>query len=178
MKLLFIDDQPDSIDPAVRALNAAGEECKVVGFGDTETTIDSFRPDIVILDLLEGPPAEEKATGLEDYDVGWNERFCPLVVYSAQPEIATEQHPPHPFIKSAQKGRDLAQLTNAIDALRPNVDSLRDAEKYIRKQFDIALRDVAPYAFEAFETQGDRIAVVQSGRRRLAALMDAELEPK
>ena len=177
MKLLFIDDEPDNIDPAVRALRAAGEECDVSDFHQTESKLDTFRPDIVILDLLEGPVPEQNATGLEDYDLVWNERFCPLVVYSAHPEIVTDQYPPHPFVKSAKKGSDLTQLTTAIDALRPNVDSLRDAEKHMRKQFALAVRDVAPYAFEAYETPADRIqAIVRSGRRRLAALMDAELE--
>lgn len=178
MKLLFIDDELDSIDPARRALIAEGEECEVSGFEDTESNIDKFRPDIVILDLLEGPVAERKTTGLAEYNVVWNERFCPLVIYSAQPEIATDQHPPHPFVKSAQKGRDLTELTRAINDLRPNVDSLRDAEKHIRKQFALALRDVAPYAFESFETANERNqAIVRSGRRRLAALMDADFGP-
>jgi CheY-like chemotaxis protein len=177
MRLLFIDDQPENLTPALRALRDAGEICEVSDFGNTESKIDQFRPDIVILDLFEGPTAEAKTTGLEDYDVVWNERFCPLIVYSALPEAATGRHPSHPFVKSAQKGRDLTQLTTAIDALRPNVDSLRDAEKHIRKQFALALRDVAPYAFKAFDTSADRIqAIVRSGRRRLAALMDADLE--
>ena len=178
MKLLFIDDQPDSIAPAVRALAARGEECQISSFGNTENNINQFRPDIVVLDVLEGPPAEQRATGLEDYDVVWNERFCPVVVYSAQPELATERHPPHPFVKSAQKGRDISQLTGAIDELRPNVESLRDAEQHVQKQFATALRDVAPYAFEAFETFEDKIrAITRSARRRLAALMDAEFAP-
>jgi hypothetical protein len=177
MKLLFIDDDEDSIGPAVRALQETGEECKVSGFGNTETSIDEFRPDVVILDLLEGPTAEQRPTGLADYDIVWNERFCPLVIYSAQPEIATERHPPHPFVKSAQKGSDLTQLRAAINELQPNIDALRDAEKHVRKQLALALRDVAPYAFETLETPADRNqAIVRSGRRRLAALMDAELE--
>lgn len=178
MRLLFIDDEPDSIGPAVRALEATGEECRVSEFGDTEASIDEFRPDVVILDLLEGPTAEQKPTGLTDYDMIWNERFCPLIIYSAQPEIATERHPPHPFVKSAQKGKDLTQLSAAINELQPNVEALRVAEKHVRKQLASALRDVAPYAFETFETTADRNqAIVRSGRRRLAALMDMELEP-
>jgi CheY-like chemotaxis protein len=178
MKLLFIDDEPETIDPAVRALRAQGEECEVSPFGQTELNIDRFRPDIVVLDVLEGPVPDQKMTGLEDYDVVWKERFCPLIVYSAHPELATERHPPHPFVKSVTKGRDLNQLTTAINDLKPNVDSLRDAEKHIRKQFATALRDVAPYAFETFEAPADRIhAITRSGRRRLAALMDAEFGP-
>jgi hypothetical protein len=177
MKLLFIDDEPDSIEPVVRVLRESGEDCEISDFGQTETKIDQFRPDIVVLDLFEGPTAEAKTTGLEEYDIVWNERFCPVIVYSALPEAATGRHPPHPFVRSAKKGKDLTPLTTAIDDLRPNVDSLRDAEKHIHQQFALALRDVAPYAFEAFATHAERIqAIVRSGRRRLAALMDAELE--
>lgn len=150
MKLLFIDDEPQNIDPVVRALTEAGENCEVSDFGDTESRIDDFRPDIVILDLFEGPTAEAKTTGLEEYDVVWNERFCPLIVYSALPEAATGRHPPHPFVKSVKKGKDLTPLTTAIKELQPNVEALRGVEKHVRKQLASALRDVAPYAFEAF----------------------------
>lgn len=178
MRLLFIDDEPQNIEPVVRALTEAGEECELSDFGDTEGRIDDFRPDIVILDLFEGPTAEGKTTGLEEYDIVWNERFCPLIVYSALPEAATGRHPPHPFVKSAKKGRDLTPLTTAIQELQPNVEALRDVEKHVRKQLASALRDVAPYAFEAFGTAADRNqAIVRSGRRRLAAQMDAELKP-
>lgn len=178
MKLLFVDDQPETVEPAKRALEATGEECSVSLFGETEKNMDEFGPDIVILDLFEGPPAEQKATGLEDYDVVWNERFCPIVVYSAFPEAAAERHPPHPFVKLVKKGQDLTQLQTAVGELQPHVETLREAEKHVRKQFALALRDVAPDAFRTFDTAADRYqAVVRSGRRRLAALMDAELEP-
>ncbi|MEA2206382.1 MAG: hypothetical protein QOE77_3158 [Blastocatellia bacterium] len=178
MKLLFIDDEPQNIEPVVRALTEAGENCEVSDFGETEKRIDDFRPDIVILDLFEGPTAEAKATGLEEYDVVWNQRFCPLIVYSALPEAATGRHPPHPFVKSAKKGKDLTPLTAAIQELQPNVEALREVEKHVRKQLASALRDVAPFAFEAFDAADARNqAIVRSGRRRLAALMDAELKP-
>lgn len=175
MRLLFIEDEPDSVEPVMRWLTRAGNNCDVTGFSKVETAIDNFVPDIVILDLLErGSTADSGETGLKTYDLIWNTRFCPIVVYSAQPDILTGSRKGHPFVKSVQKGRDSnAQLKAVIGELKPHVDALRGAELLIRREFARVLRDVAPYAFEVFTAPDERNEViVRSGRRRLAALMD------
>jgi len=180
MNLLFIEDQPESVEPAIRKLRRSRKytyTSKVVGFQETEQSIDEFAPDIVILDLLEVMDAgDRQPIGLAQYDIVWNRLFCPLVVYSAQPEIATDRHEPHPFVKAVQKGRDsVSQLMETILALRPHVEALREAKLHIRHQFARALRDVAPYAFKSFKSKAEvSEAIIRSGRRRLAALMDTQ----
>lgn len=180
MNLLFIEDQPESVEPAIRKLRRSRKYAytsKVVGFQETEQSIDVFAPDIVILDLLEVmDTGDRQPVGLAQYDIVWDRLFCPLVVYSAQPEIATDRHEPHPFVKAVQKGRDsITQLMETIRDLRPHVEALREAKLHIRHQFARALRDVAPYAFKSFKSKAEiSEAIIRSGRRRLAALMDTQ----
>lgn len=180
MNLLFIEDQPESVEPAIRKLRRSRKYTyvpKVVGFQETEQSIDEFAPDIVILDLLEVMDAgDRQPIGLAQYDIVWDHLFCPLVVYSAQPEIATDRHEPHPLVKAVQKGRDsITELMETIQSLRPHVEALREAKLHIRHQFARALRDVAPYAFRSLKSKAEiSEAIIRSGRRRLAALMDTQ----
>jgi hypothetical protein len=182
VRLLFIEDEPESVEPVLRRLRRSRppHELKVIGFQEPEVAIDDFGPDIVVLDLLEiAATGERQPVGLTQYDIVWDKLFCPLVLYSAQPEIVTDHHEPHPFVKSVRKGRDsIDALLNTIRDLKPHVEALRGAKLHVRHQFARALRDVAPYAFERLTSreETDR-AIVRSGRRRLAALMDSESEP-
>lgn len=176
MRLLFIEDEPDSVESVIRWLTEHIDcTCQIAAFAEADATIDSFVPDIVILDLLESGSAGDPATtGMQTYDDIWRTRFCPIVVYSAQPDLLSANRAGHPFVKSVQKGRESsAQLEAVIAELTPHVNALYEAELHIRRQFALALRDVAPYAFEVFTTPNERSdAIVRSGRRRLAALMD------
>lgn len=173
MRLLFVEDEPESVESAIRRLTRDGgtHECRVTSFSEAETEIDKFAPDIVILDLLEGgSSAEPKTTGQQTYDLIWKRKFCPIVVYSARPDALDREG--HPFVKSVQKGSDsIVQLEEAIGELEPHVNALRAAELHIRREFALALREVAQHAFEVFTAPDERNnAIIRSGRRRLAAL--------
>lgn len=178
LNVLFIEDEPDAIQPA-RSLIESEEEnihCEVSTFEDAEDKIASFRPDIVILDLLvDGASPEPGPEGLKTYDFIWDKHFCPIIVYSAQPDIHEDAHEePHPFVKSIKKGaRSPRKVLNALKELRPHVEALEEAEEHIRYSFSRAMRDVAPYAFKAQSDSVQRNDTIRrSGRRRLAALMD------
>ena len=177
LKLLFIEDDPDAVKPVQNLIKKQKEEVQweVCEFEDAKDRIASFRPDIVILDLLVVSDSEEpKPRGLSTRDFIWNKHFCPIVVYSAQPDIHDREHEQHPFVKSIQKGSGSPwEVLKALDELRPQIDALKKAEVFIRYSFSCAMRDVAPYAFETFSDDTQRIETIKrSGRRRLAALMD------
>ena len=181
LKLLFIDDDKGSIEDI---LDLTGKKIKnvcrkVSKFEDANDKISSFRPDIVILDLIDGgaSPEAEYPKGLETDDFIWNQHFCPIVIYSAWSEIYDDdERKSHPFIKSVQKGRGSPQkVLDAIYELRPHVDALKETESYIRDSFSHTMRDVAPYAFTFFSASdsNERTETIKRlGRRRLAALMD------
>ena len=179
LKLLFIEDDKESIEDILDLIEKEIEDVchEVSEFEDANDKIASLRPDIVILDLLSnGASPEAEAKGLETDNFIWNQHFCPIVVYSAQPEIYDDERKLHPFIKSVQKGQGSPQeVLDAICELRPHVDALKETESYIRDSFSHTMRDVAPYAFKFFsdsDSDGRTETIKRSGRRRLAALMD------
>ena len=108
LKVLFIEDEPEAIEPVWSLIRKEEEDMQyeISGFENAEDKIASFRPDIVILDLLVGGASPEpKPEGLKTYDFIWDQHFCPIVVYSAEPGIHEDRHEPHPFVKSIRKGR-------------------------------------------------------------------------
>lgn len=178
LKLLFIEDDKESIEDTLDLIKREIENVchEVSKFEDDKYKISSFRPDIVILDLRDGGASQEawERRGLKTRDFIWDQHFCPIVIYSALPEIYDDEYEPHPFVESIQKGRGSPQkVLDAICKLRPHVDALKEAESDIRYSFSHAMRDVAPYAFESFSDSDERMETIKrSGRRRLAALMD------
>lgn len=177
LKLLFIEDEPDAVDPVVNLIKReeADMECEVSGFSEAEDKIASLRPDIVVLDLLVGGASQEpEPEGLKTRDFIWKHHFCPIVVYSARPDIHDEKNEPHPFVTSIKKGKDSpGKVLRALKEFRPQVEALHGAEEQIQQSFALALREVAPDAFRFFDDIDRRKDVIlRAGRRRLAALMD------
>lgn len=178
LKVLFIEDEPDAIESVQSLIRREKEDiqCETSGFENAKDGIASFRPDIVILDLLiDGASSEPEPEGLNTYDFIWENLFCPIVVYSAQPDIHETAYESHPFVKSIRKGRGSPRkVLNALKELRPHVEALKEAEGHIRHAFSCAMRDVAPYAFKALPNDPVKRneTIKRSGRRRLAALMD------
>lgn len=177
LKLLFIEDEPESIDPVQRSISRKYTDMKmdVVDFEEAESKISSLLPDIVILDLVaNGASAEPEVLGLNIHDFIWNQHFCPIIVYAAEPRFYEDTHDPHPFVKSIKKGRGSEKkVLDAVCEFLPHITALKASESDIRRSFSCAMRDVAPYAFEAFtDTERRMETIKRSGRRRLAALMD------
>jgi CheY-like chemotaxis protein len=177
LKLLFIEDEPDAIHPVTRLIEweRTDMEYVVSGFDKAKENIASWHPDIVILDLLVGGASSEpEPEGLKTRDFIWKHRFCPLVIYSARPDIHDDNYAPHPFVKSVKKGKGSpGKVMEALVELCPQVAALHGAEESIQQCFALAMRDVAPDAFRFFndpERRND--AILRAGRRRLAALMD------
>ena len=176
LQLLFIEDDPSAVVSVQRLIDRKHPDMRyeVSGFGEAEKKIALIRPDIVVLDLLVGSPSDLEPEGLNTRKFIWKNHFCPIVVYSARPDIHDDKHKTHPFIKSIQKGRGSPQrVLKALQELRPHVEALRGAEEHILQSFAFAMRDVAPDAFRFFDDAERRNDVIlRAGRRRVAALMD------
>lgn len=180
-RLLFIDDQlndeSSSASIAARELEAIGEySVTKTDFRDAEQKISDIVPDLIILDLLEETASGDRSfTGTGTCEWIWKYRFCPIVVYSAFPDQLSYTYSSHPFIKVVKKGKESVQtLKESVSGLRPQIESIREAERSIRGEFSLAMREVAPSAYDTFKddpAQRDD-AILRSGRRRLAALMD------
>jgi CTP synthase len=180
VKLLFIEDEPESIQPVIKSLKkrSSNYNCTFESFAGARKAIEVFAPDIVVLDILvEGASPGSSTPGESMYDWLWASRFCPIIVYSAQPEIISETHKGHPFVKFVKKGKkSVAEIMSVLAELQPQVEAVYESEKQIRQAFALALREVAPYAFEIYKKNSESTErnnlIIRAGRRRLAALMD------
>ena len=177
MLALFIEDEPDNV--AVIRMRIKDEipnatTC-VVSFDNASEAVINVQPDIVVLDIIRpGYLSEQDPVGLDAREFIWNHRFCPIVVYSAQPELHDREHGNHPFIKSVQKGSEGEErVLQAFNELILVTESVRNTEAEIRRQLRVAMRETAMIAAESV-TDVERLAeiVTRSARRRVAALMD------
>jgi len=177
----MVDDQPESIE-TLRAELAGRQNTttKVVGFGEFQAAVKEFGPNIIILDLAQGPPAEGDAPGVEMFNEIWADKFCPLVIYSAAPElIGDDERLAHPFVKRQQKGAGSEiGVIGCIDNFAPHLTALDEAGNEIARALNKALKDVAPRIFLTIvEANEQKEMLVRSARRRVAASMDLGLTP-
>ena len=174
IRILLIEDEPSSVESVRDLLNGEMPDTvtELVDFDMAESSIRSFRPDIVVLDIARGNPVEEDSAGVQAYEFVWDNRFCPVVVYSAMPDLLKTDK--HEFVKKIQKGSGSEQeVLEAIQEFLPHVQALEKTEDEIRQRLSEAMREVAPHAFQAFSDAAEREeAVIRAGRRRVAAMMD------
>ncbi len=182
LRILFIDDQPESVRDAKERLeetyNTVELQCSIADFIHGEDEIASWNPDIVILDIWTGKPQTSDAEGYRVLDFVWDHRFCPVIIYSADSHVREDLLIyQHPFVIPIQKGRGSdMQVLEGVKTLAPHVTALNTARDNIRNAFSQVMRHVAPEAFQTTEDETERRElVVRAGRRRLAALMDAPL---
>ena len=188
LTILLIDDQQSSVDDVIDLLEEHGSELGGIktarfGFEEGKARISVIRPDVIVLDIWNGVVQESQAAGTEIFEMVWEERFCPVVVYSADPEmfkvVASYNNP---FVKFVQKGSDSDEkVLEKITSIAPHVESLKEAmtrgEEILSKSFHHAMREIAPYAFENFSDSQERMdTILRAGRRRVAASMDDPLQ--
>jgi len=176
LRLLFVDDEETDVNPALRRLKGTGAECRhIQDFDAAIDQVTTILPDMVILDLVAGDPSEGEDEGSSVFAKIWERRFCPIIFFSARLDILSDTRADHPFIRQIKKGPGgVERLMNAIAELRPHAAAMRTAEDFVLRKAAEALRDVATYAFRvhAADEKARDDAIIRSGRRRLAALMD------
>jgi CTP synthase len=181
LRILLIDDQPASVEPVEEELRAkvVGAQPKTVGFDTAQQMLQDFEPHVVVLDILKGHIAGEgEPIGLKTLDYVWTERFCPLVIYTAVPELVEDDlRKGHPFVKVVKKGRDSEQeVVSCIDRFAPHISALDEVGREIHAAMTKALKEVAPRIFESLtDPQQIDDMLTRSARRRVAAAMDDAL---
>ncbi len=179
MRVLLIDDQPESVQAVLEEIKEQleGTDCRVVNFENYKADIESHNPHVIVLDLLKGPD-QEPAPGLEIHGYIWGAKFCPLIFYTAAPELVREQSDlGHPFIKVVQKGANSeARVLQCIKDFESHIGALDATEREIRSSMNGALREVAPVLFQSTHDNTERNdMLVRAARRRVAAKMDEDL---
>lgn len=176
-KLLFIDDEQDSLEPVLFFLQDLPDyQIETCDFDEVEERLDSFQPDIVVLDILrDGSSPGSKPIGVETLKIIWDQRFCPIVIYSAaRPDMLDDAIDEHPFVKRVEKGSGSEEeVEAALREFHAHVDVLKQTENEVRRFYTSAIQSLAPIVFRTFDDTARRIELIgRSGRRRLAALVD------
>ena len=177
MKILFIEDRIETIEPAMELIGNefAQADISICNFEEADSRLRSSRPHLVILDLIKDEEAAESVVqGLNTYQAIWDRHFCPVIVYSARKDEYDSTRPPHPLVISEKKGSGSELLVvKAIQELSPYIEALIMSENLVRESLSAAMRDTALRASPT-TTSPQRLAdiVTRSGRRRVAAMMD------
>ena len=151
LSVLFVEDDKEAIITILDRIDQdeSGIEQCVCDFHEAEEKIRSLRPDIVVLDLFEGPLNEENNRGSEHFNFIWENQFCPVIVHTGLPD-ALEGYE-NPFVQVLKKGGSSEEeVLKAICRFEPHVQALKDTEDYIRDSLSFAMRDIAPFAFDTF----------------------------
>lgn len=179
MRVLLIDDQQESVQAVFDEIKQQleGSDCTVVNFDNYKADIEKHNPHVIVLDLLKGADAEP-VPGLEIHGYVWGAKFCPLIFYTAAPDLVKDQSDlNHPFIKVVQKGD--ASETKVLQCIRDfesHIGALDASEREIRLAMNGALREVAPSLFQSTQDAAERNEMlVRAARRRVAAKMDEDL---
>ncbi|MCY3734246.1 MAG: hypothetical protein OXG42_08190 [Chloroflexi bacterium] len=173
MKVLIIDDH-EAVRQSLRAtLREADWDVVDQGFADVDQTLASFRPDAVVLDLVEGD-VTEPAAGNRSFEQIRSNWFCPVVVYSGYADQRTFGHP---LVETVPKGRNAdAQVVRCLEGFAEVVQVIRDVHREFDSRIREALRDSVPLLRDqitAPAAAGDEAVLPRAVRRLVAARMDA-----
>jgi CTP synthase len=102
MRVLIIDDIPEAVDPLCCEIHELHWESVVHEFTNFESKIDDWNPDVVVIDLMKNAADIEGHGGIGVFDIIWENRFRPIVVYSADPSLIKQIV--HPLVKYVTKG--------------------------------------------------------------------------
>lgn len=179
LRILLIDDQPASVESLCAELKKMPDtKFEVVNFDGLNEGMATLAPNIIVLDLAQGNPSDANTPGVGTFEEIWKNQFCPLVIYTALPELLeNDRRLAHPFIKLEQKGSGSEDRVVArIREFEPHLSALDGAGIEIKRAMNQAFMEVAPRIFEREQEPAQRnVALVRSVRRRVAAAMDQKL---
>lgn len=85
-RILILDDEPDIVEVVILILTEEGYEMKGIGSGaDLFSTIDSFKPDLILLDMMLG--AYDGRTLCTEVKENELTKHLPIIMISASHDI-------------------------------------------------------------------------------------------
>ena len=177
LKVLIIDDEPLVRETLADALTEDGFwDIEMQGFDGVEEGLFRTRPDMVVLDLVEGDRQDENHSGNASYEVIWKHWFCPLVVYSGFPDAQTFEQ--HPLVVSVTKGAGTEEaVVRHLKGFMPQAQMIQS----VQNDFDTRVREALRDSADAIRQQagatnssgGNDVIVKRAVRRLVAARADA-----
>jgi hypothetical protein len=180
MRILIVDDDAQSVEPLQQEIRKrfSTAQSMLVGFKDSERTIESFSPHIIVLDIMQGAVGDDNAAGLQTRDDIWERKFCPVIIYTARRDLVEDDAKRnHPFFRvEAKGGGSEVRVAEIINEYEPQVSALNGVGYEIQHVLNRALKEVAPTVFENIKDgEQRRDALTRFARRRVAAAMDETL---
>ena len=177
VSVLMIDDDTELANTVELTLQEEIDslEFSSCNFPDASEHLKRLNPDVVVLDIFRGNPADQDAAGQHHWASVWSDenRFCPIIVYTAgHEELAPRVPENHPFVKYLVKGTGTDRtLAGMVNDFRPHVEAIRSANNHVALIVNQVLRDVSQPIFE-LEAENREELLVRTARRRLAATID------
>lgn len=179
LRVLVIDED-EAVQERVRmTLESAAEsppkqewEVFEYGFEGVRDSLLAIRPDVVILDLMDGEPPDGQPRGNVRFREIRDTWFCPVVVYSAFPDM---QDFGHPLVQTVVKGPDaMEEVLMCLAELAPTARAIRS----VHNEFDSRIREslhdsVGILRAQIGEESNDEPVLRRAVRRLVAAGVDA-----
>ena len=181
LRVLVIDDEERVravLDSELRegeGPTGAGSDWEVrsQGFDGVEDALVRFRPDMVILDLIEGQVPAESDSGNRSFEQIRGVWFCPVVVYTGFAERRTFEE--HPQVVLVTKGRRSEEkVLSELRKFVPIARMIRSVHEDFDSRVRAALRDsVNAMANQIAGTEEPKEnALSRAVRRQVAARVD------
>ncbi|MCX6639244.1 MAG: hypothetical protein NTW14_02015 [bacterium] len=180
IRVLIIDDDETVSGTLELDLNKQLKVSSLVinDFSKSLSTIEEFRPDIVILDIYQGGPEKGKKSGEFVWSNIWLHKFMPVIIFTAGDDELSPQIPVHPFVKSISKAQDsdvpiTSVVVDAVQKFIPHINIIRDIQNDVDAVIQKVLKNVAPRIWAQAEESSRNEILFRSARRRIGAMMDS-----
>ncbi|MBP9022214.1 MAG: hypothetical protein KBH06_03330 [Spirochaetes bacterium] len=171
MNVLFIEDEPSSVEPAKDLLEKNNIKTCVINFPDDSTPIKDFNPDCIVLDRMQGMEDNEGNGGEKSLKIIREFYFCPIVIYSG---ASTKFGNEHPLITCVLKGRDSEEkVYKAIRQFTPLIIANKEIFESLSTRTREMMRDTFPIVHKEGEIDETKIEIFKYlTNRRIAASID------
>lgn len=186
IRILIVDDESGPADALEHAIQETiGKEKvriqKENNFANAKLILSHEHPyEAVVLDLFLGSPSEGENEGRGVWEQVKNGKFMPVVIYTAGEESDEPDFPQeNPLLKLFQKrSENLAAIANHLKEMIPYIVELRSVQDSVNAVIKNSLLKTAPLLWQAEpDSQQRPERLLRSIRRRLAAMMDLDMEP-
>lgn len=178
LDVLIIEDDSQIPKQIETKLGEDDYRFRSVGFIEFEE-LEDINPDIVILDIMQGLPADEDYPGKQLHDTIWDKQLFPMVVFSANIQNADVKTQNHFFIKYVQKGRSgLEELSKCVMECAKELKLIKEVKKYVSKECANVLKYTVPEILNDanLSSEEKNEILLRMTRRRLAAGMDHPIQ--
>lgn len=134
MKVLIVDDRPDTIKDIQNHCDDKNWESKLISFDNFDECLETFMPDAIVLDWKDGADGESR--GEDVIDKIWSNGFKPIIIFSAIAGTIdlNDKYKASNLIQLQPKG-DEQPVIDYLDKICPFVPTITK----IKEDFNIAL---------------------------------------